>query len=276
MIESDVSRHYAHGSLGQAILAGLKAMGRDTETIDPADLAGVDEFHMGGHEATKLVAEKLDLRPGMTLLDIGSGIGGPARFFARAYGVAVQGVDLTPEFVDVAQQLTRRTGLSEDQVKFRVGSATDLPFEPESFDVATMLHVGMNIADKETLFRGVHRVLKPGGVFIIYDPMRTGPGDFGFPVPWASGPQGSFLETPASYRDGLARAGFTVGPELDRRELGITFFKRIRQRIAESGPPPLGLHLQLGERGPVMMGNLIAALESGIVAPVEMISRRSA
>ena len=163
----EVSRHYTTGSLEQKILDGLRTLGRDPDRVDPADLAPVDEFHMGGQEATRAVAETLGLRPGMMVLDIGSGIGGPARFLARTYGVTVKGIDLTPEHVEVARSLTRRTGLSDEQVSFQVGDAVDLPFGPEQFDAATMLHVAMNIPDKVRLFRSVHRVLKPAGVFAV-------------------------------------------------------------------------------------------------------------
>ena len=274
-VETDIVRHYTHGSLDQAILAGLRATGRDVDRIDPADLAAIDEFHMGGGEATAAVAGELDLKPGMAMLDIGSGIGGPARYFARTFGVMVHGVDLTPEYVRVAAALSERAGLA-DRVKFQVGSGVDLPFEAGTFDAATLLHVGMNIPDKRRLFREVHRVLKPGGVLAVYDPMRTNEGAFDFPVPWASEPGFSFLETPDSYRDALSDAGFVVGAEVSRREMGLEFFRRIRARIAESGPPPLGLHILMGPETPAKIANLVAALEKGIVAPVEMISRRAA
>lgn len=270
----EIARHYTTGGLEQKILAGLRTLGRDTERIDPADLAPVDEFHMGGQEATRALAETLGLRPGMMVLDIGSGIGGPARFLARTYGVTVKGIDFTPEHVEVGRSLTRRSGLAEEQVAFQVGDAVDLPFGPRQFDAATMLHVAMNIPDKARLFRGVHRVLRPGGVFALYDPMRTGEGDLSYPLPWASQASGSFLETPDSYRKALEEAGFAVQPEVNRGEMGLAFFRRMRARIAESGPPPIGLHLTMGPDGPAKMANLIAALEGGIVAPVEMVSRR--
>jgi hypothetical protein len=85
-IEHDVARHYTHGALERAILDGLRAMGRAPEGLRPEDLAAIDEFHIGGNEATATLADQLGLRPGMALLDLGSGIGGPARFLARRYG----------------------------------------------------------------------------------------------------------------------------------------------------------------------------------------------
>jgi SAM-dependent methyltransferase len=272
-IETKVAGHYARSGLEDAILAGLTAMGKDPERIDPADLTAVDEFHMGGHEATAALASRLGLDSDMMVLDLGCGIGGTARSIARLSGARVAGIDLTADYVAVAKSLTRRAGLA-DRVTFRTGSVLDLPFEDRCFDAATMLHVGMNIPDKGRLCREVHRVLKPGGAFAIYDVMRTGAGELAFPLPWASEPGTSFLDTPAVYREALQAAGFPIAEELDRRDLAIAFFARIRARMAEGGPPPLGLHVLMGADAPAKLANVVQALEEGIIAPVEMIARR--
>ena len=73
----------------------------------------------------------------------------------------------------------------EGAVSYQQGSALALPFAAEIFDGSYMMHVGMNIEEKATLFAKVRRVLKPAGVFGIYDVMREGDGDLSFPVPWA-------------------------------------------------------------------------------------------
>ncbi len=271
-VERRVSEHYAHGALEQAILEGLARAGRDTSRLTADDLTPVDEFHIGGRAATVEFAEQLGLRRGMRLLDIGSGIGGPARYFAGSLGCHVTGIDLTEEYVRVATALTGRVGLAA-QAEFRCASALALPFPLRSFDGAYMLHVGMNIADKATLIAEVKRVLKPGAVFGIYDVMRAGDGAIAYPVPWASQPETSFVDSPATYRRLLGAAGFAVGHERDRRQFGIEFFRKMQQRIAESGPPPLGLHMVMGAEFPVKVGNLVDALERGALAPTEMISR---
>lgn len=272
-VDQEVAQHYSHGSLGAAIHAGLNAMGKDRSNITPEDLAGIDEFHIGGHEATADVADHLNLSTGGVLLDIGSGIGGAARFFARRYGCRVIGIDLTPEYVEVATSLTQLVGLS-DQVEFRVANALDLPFADKSFDRATLLHVGMNIPDKERLCAGVYRVLKPDGMFAIYDVMRTGEKEIAFPVPWAASQTASFLESPETYRQALLKAGFEIVSERMRREFAIEFFQRMRARMAENRTPPLGLHILMGQDAPTKMANMLANLEQGRIAPVEIICRR--
>lgn len=271
--EDEVVRHWTHGALERAIRDGLTAMGRELESARPEDLAAVDELHMGGHDATVRLAERMRLRPGTSLLDIGSGLGGPARFFARQYGCVVVGIDLTPEYVAVSDVLTRIAGLTQ-RVTFHVGSATDLPFGDASFDAATLVHVGMNIPDKDALCAEAARVLVPGGVFAVYEVMRVGDGALAFPVAWAATAASSFVESPATYRRALDAAGFEVVAQEDRREAALEFFRRMSAHMAESGPPPLGLHIHMGAEAPLKVANMIANLERGIVAPVEMICRR--
>ena len=153
-VEQNVAQHYSHGSLAEAIVAALAKAGIGGERIDADQLAPVDEFHTGGRQATVEFAEQLAFPKGAHLLDVGSGIGGPARYFAKHRGCRVSGVDLTEEYVRVATELTRRTGQAQS-VDFRQGSALALPFAPATFDGAYMIHVGMNIADKHALAVGV-------------------------------------------------------------------------------------------------------------------------
>jgi len=271
-IEQTIAQHYTHGSLEAAILDGLRRSGKDPNRINPDDLAPADEFHIGGRQATMEFADQLGLRPGMELLDIGSGIGGPARYFAHHRKCRVTGIDLTDEYVRVAGALSQRAGLT-DEVKFVQGSALSLPFAPGSFDGAYMLHVGMNIADKATLFGQVKRVLRPGGIFGVYDVMRIGAGDLAFPVPWARTAETSFVADAGDYRRLLREAGFDVRKERERRAFAIEFFKKIQARVAESGLPPLGTHIAMGADFPHKVRNLVAHLENGLLAPIEMICR---
>jgi len=172
-LEQSVAQHYTHGSLEGAIFGALAALGKDLDHLAPADLAPVDEFHIGGRQATTDFAAELEIEPGLHLLDIGSGLGGASRYFAHERRCRVTAIDLTEEYVRAAEALAKRVGL-ENQVSYQHGSALALPFAPRSFDGAYMLHVGMNIQDKARLFAEVQRVLKPGGIFGIYDVMREG------------------------------------------------------------------------------------------------------
>ena len=272
-VEQEVTAHYRHGGLEAALLQGLAAAGKDPDKITADDLAPADEFHIGGRQATIDFAAEFGASPGMHLLDIGSGLGGPSRYFAHHCGCKVTGVDLSEEYVAVATALSRRVGLS-DRVDYRQASALELPFPDASFDGAYVQHVGMNIADKARLFYEVHRVLKLGGLFGVYDVMLTSDDVFSYPVPWASSEDTNFIATPSMYRGLLTAEGFEVVKERNRRQFAIDFFRDLQAKLARSGgPPAFGLQIVMGPTAPQKIGNMISLLERGVIAPVEMICR---
>jgi SAM-dependent methyltransferase len=272
----DVTAHYQLPGLLEAIRGGLAALGKTPESVTLEDLAPVEEFHIGGRPATKEVLDQLSLQRDQHVLDIGCGIGGPARFAASAYGVRVAGIDLTPDYVETGQELNRWVGLAE-RVNLRAASATSLPFTQGMFGTAYMLHVGMNIADKETLAREAARVLRPGGLFAIYDVMRLGEGPIKFPVPWAAHEGLSSVATPDTYKEALQLAGFDIIAERNRRIFAIEFFEAIRAKTqSAAGPPPLGIHMVMGKDAPVKMANLVESLKAGRLGPCEIIARKRA
>jgi MPBQ/MSBQ methyltransferase len=270
--EVRVAQHYATENLEQRILAAFEAAGKPRNSITADDLAAVDEFHIGGRQATEAIAAQMDLRPGMRLLDIGSGIGGPARYFASVHGCHVTGVDLAPEYVRTARAISILVGVSAS-VQFEQGSATELPFEDHSFDGAYMLHVGMNIQDKVKLFRAVKRALRGTAVFAMFDVMRIGPGELQFPVPWASKTDESFVATTDDYRNALLDEGFAIMAERERKQFALDFFAQMRQRNQQQGPQPLGLHLVMGETATLKLSNVLEGLRRGVIAPVELVAR---
>lgn len=269
-LERGVANQYSAYDVLARIKSGLAATGQDLDRISPDVLKSVDEFHIGGAEATAHLLDQLDVGPGTRVLDIGCGIGGPARLVAARFGATVAGVDLTPAFVETANALTDMCGMS-DQVSFKVGSATDLPFDDGAFDLAMLLHVGMNIPDKPAVFREARRVLDEAGVFAVYDVMRIGPGDLDYPVPWADTSDISAVAAPADYKAAAEAAGFTLEREENRQAVALEFFSRIQAQAQQAAPPPLGLHNLMGQSIGPKMKNMIAAIKSGIIAPVQMI-----
>lgn len=261
-LEQSVSQHYTHGNLEAALLAAVQRAGKNMEALTYADLAVVDEFHIGGRSATRALGEQIDLPAGAKVLDVGCGIGGPARTFAAERGWTVEGIDLTAEYVEVAKALSKRVGMT-DKVSFRQASAIELPFPDGHFDGVYMIHVGMNIADKKAVFAGIRRALKPGGVFAIYDTMRQSDGAFAYPVPWSSEPATNHIATPETYKTALRDTGFEVVKERDRRDFGL---QSMQQRTG--GPPVV-----MGDTAAQKVGNMRALLEAGVFAPVELIAR---
>ena len=273
MTDTDkVAAHYTSGTLLQKIEAALAAMGV-SPPFDSDVLAPVDEFHIGGRQATVPFFDQLELTADATVLDLGCGLGGPARFAARVYGAHVAAIDLTDEFVQAAWTLNQWTGLQGHVFPLH-GSILELPYDIDEFDIAYMIHVGMNITDKIRLAAQVARVLKPGGRFGIYDVMRLGEGDLVYPVPWAATPEQSALDTPATYRAALEGAGFEILSETDRSGFAKAFFARLAAAQASAdGPPPLGLHLVMGADTATKVRNMVANIAEGRIAPVEIIAR---
>ena len=272
--ETAVADHYNVNSLGERILDAIQRSGLDLDALTPVDLAPVDEFHMGGRAETAHVIGLMDLPVGAHVLDVGSGLGGVARYLAAECGCLATGIDLTPEFVRVARMLTDRTGLT-DHVDFRVGSALDLPWPMASFDAAVTFHVAMNIADRPRLYAEVARVVRSGGVFAIYDVMKGPNEGMVFPVPWAETSETSFLAMPAEMGKLLGEAGFEVTHEEDRREIALEHQRaRIAAISAAGGPPPLGLHLLTGETAGLKSRNMLKMLEANQITLGVIIARR--
>lgn len=260
-IETDVAANYTSGGTLARVLAALRADGVDPDALRPEQLKPVESMHLGGWQATEALLGQFDIAPGAQALDIGCGIGGTARTLAVRHGAEVQGVDLTPELVDVAATLSRMAGVTG--VEFVQGSAVALPFPAGRFDLATLLHVGMNVSDKAAMFAEAARVLRPGGVFAIYDVMRVGPGALAFPLPWAGEPAISFVEPPETYVELASAAGFRETARRGRAEEGIAFLEALQGR----GPARAGMPED-------RLANALAALRDGVLAPVELILRR--
>lgn len=202
-----LEQHYASAGMRQRLDAALQEVGLGSGPIDWTQLVQLDQFHSRGLEAVRELAQVLAAKADDKVLDLGSGLGGPARFLAATVGCHVTGVELTDEYVEISRYLTERTGLS-DKVNFLQGNAAELPFEDASFDHAWTIHVSMNIQDKAGFYQGVHRVLRSGGRFAIYDVLRGDTEPAIYPAPWSPVPELSFLASASETTSLLTAAGF--------------------------------------------------------------------
>jgi sarcosine/dimethylglycine N-methyltransferase len=227
-----VRDHYRATGLTERLKTALMAFGLEKQRLMPQQLAALDQFHTRGLAATAELAKLAGITADMSVLDVGSGVGGPARFLAATYGCRVTGVDLSEPFVDAARYLTERTGQS-GQVSFETASALDLPFDEGHFDVVLLQHVAMNIPDRARLYREIRRVLKLSGRFAIFDVVLNG-GEPHYPVPWARTPATSFLLTAAATREAIEPAGFRTLEWHDDTEAAKAWIAQLRA----SGPPP--------------------------------------
>jgi ubiquinone/menaquinone biosynthesis C-methylase UbiE len=221
-------------------------------------LGALDQFHTRGLAATAELAKLVGITSDVSVLDVGSGIGGPARFLAATYGCSVTGVDLSEPFVSAARYLAERTGQS-GQVSFQTASALDLPFDAGRFDVVMLQHVAMNIADRARLYREIRRVLKAGGRFATFDVVLNG-GEPHYPVPWARTPATSFLLTADATRAAIEPAGFRLVTWRDDTEAAKAWMAEMRA----SGPPPSpNLGVVMGSDFAQLVANLGRSVAEG-------------
>ena len=253
-----VRDHYRANGLVERLKAALAVFGPERQRLVPGQLAALDQFHTRGLAATAELAKLAGIGANSAVLDVGSGVGGPARFLAATYGCRVTGVDLSESFVDAARYLTERTGQSE-QVKFEAASALELPFADGSFDVVLLQHVAMNISDRPRLYGEIRRVLKAGGKFATFD-VVSNKGEPHYPVPWARTPATSFLATAAATREAIEPAGFRTLTWQDDTAAAKAWFGELRA----SGPPPSpNLGVVMGPEVAQAAGNLGRNLAEG-------------
>jgi len=270
----DVSRHYSRGNLRDRLNAALAEDGIDPGHPTMEALAPYDHFHGRGLEATVEIADLLPIDASDHVLDIGSGIGGPARYFAHRFGCEVSGLDLTAEFCAVARELTRALGL-EGRVKFELGNALAMPCADGSFDGAYSMNVSMNIADKGAFYREIHRALKPGGWLMLSELAKGAGGDPDYPTPWADSAHTSFLSTPEETRSGLAEAGFDVVELHSTLERALAFGARSRAMVERGEKPPhRAVQLIHGELATRAMANTARGLSESRIVPIEVLARK--
>jgi ubiquinone/menaquinone biosynthesis C-methylase UbiE len=250
-----VQTHYGGGGdLAESIAQKLYAAGKNLEDLTTSDLSTVDEFHNRGRKATLELGCQMNLDENSLVLDIGSGLGGPARTLAEEYRCHVTGIDLTKAFCDAAQIMSKWVNL-EERVRFQPGDATKLPFEDNQFDAAITIHVAMNIPAKDKMYSEAKRVIKSGGIFAVYDVLKGEGGDVLFPVPWARESSINHLVTRNEMEALLTQAGLEILQINDSTDESRGWFKALMARKAESGPPPVTFQTFMGDDYPEMVRN---------------------
>ncbi len=268
-----VERHYGRGSILAIILQAMQQQGKEMNHLAPDDLAPVDEFHARGREGTVELANRITWQPGLKLLDVGCGIGGTSRFLAHTFGAQVSGIDLTHEFIETAVSLTRMVGL-DGSIRFVQGSALDLPFADNSFDLTWTEHVQMNIEDKRQLYAEMVRVLKPGGRLLFHDIFRTTDKPPVYPLPWADDPTYSFLTTAQHVREILGSLGMKILQWEDTTPKALVWFEERSAIARQATGPMLSPLLMMGEGAKQKMENVNSALADSTLCTIQAVAEK--
>ncbi len=277
MVDQNVQNHYSGKSSGGAmaarILAALRLVNGSAAPVTPEALAPLDHFNARGVTATQELVALLEPQSGESILDIGCGIGGPARWIARRYGCCMTGVDITAAFCEAARELNAACHMT-GQVMILEASATALPLPDASFDRAYSHGVVMSIADKTGFYREAFRVLKPSGRLVLLQHNAGSHGLPEFPLPWAAVAQDSFLATDEETRRDLATAGFERLSFRDTTPEDLAAQTELRRKIQTDGPPALGMHVLVGGRLREQRDNSYRALQDGRVRMVAIVARK--
>ncbi|MDC0033494.1 class I SAM-dependent methyltransferase [Alphaproteobacteria bacterium] len=259
--------------LGARIVRVLEEAGIPPEQWTPDMLGPADQIHGGGLLQTQFHTSLTNINAGMNLLDIGCGIGGPARYFATEFGCRVTGIDLTSEYIEAARMLTEKTGLS-NRVKFDCGDANSLPYEDGEFDMVWALNVTMNIKDRAALYRNIHQVLSPNGTVAISELGQGKVGEPYYPLPWARDSSYSFLIPPEEMRGMLEDTGFRVlkwVDEVTRRQEAPRLATPTKSKIVS----PLSLEITRGNDYPARRANAARSMKEGRLTNVMLIAEKS-
>lgn len=269
---NSINSHYSQSNLSGRIITALEAAGKNLETLSLDDMALFDQFHAGGRDATRALADLAKLRPGMSVVDVGCGIGGPARTLASEYGCQVVGIDISDEFVEAASMLTDQVQLN-GSVTFQTESALDLPFEDGSFDVFWSQNALMNIEDKETVIQEARRVVRPEGILVIESILAGKRDGLKYPVFWAGTPEINFLTAPEEFRRLMTQAGLIELEWRDTTQHGVEIMRRQLAAPPEE-QPPLGVDV-IFENVPEKAENTVQGLEDGQIVSIYAVYKRA-
>jgi SAM-dependent methyltransferase len=273
MAVKSISDHWATGDVYARILEAMKAASLSPDTLTVEQLAPVDHFHARGLPATVELADILPIRSAHHIVDIGCGIGGPARYMAKRFGCRVSGVDITGPFVEAANKLTALLGM-ESQVEVRLGDGQQLPYGDGMFDGGYTQHVTMNVADRGRFFGEAFRVLKPGAFFALTEHGLGPNGNPHYPVPWSEDGSGAYLVTPADTVAYLEKAGFIDVKVEDTGAKYLAGYQRAMELAAQGALPSFGTHILMGATAPAKGRNAARNIEEGRTHPVQVVCRK--
>ncbi|MGE5712492.1 MAG: class I SAM-dependent methyltransferase [Betaproteobacteria bacterium] len=268
-----IADHWDRGDIYARIISALQQMSKPLDRLTIEDLAPVDHFHARGFPATVELADQLPVQAGQRVVDIGCGLGGPARYIARRFGCTVSGLDITPSFVEAANRITALLRM-EGQVRIELGDGQRLPYADAVFDGGYSQHVTMNVSDRARFFGEAFRVLKPGACFALTEHALGPTGAPHHPVPWSADGSGSGLVTADETEAYLRAAGFEAIAIEHTGSKYAAGYKAAIEKAEQGALPPLGLHLLLGDTALAKTRNAARNILEGRTDPIQVVCRK--
>lgn len=268
-----IAAHWGRGDVYGLIVSALEKASKPLANLTVEDLAPMDHFHARGFPATVDLADRLPIKAGQRILDIGCGLGGPARYMAKRFQCTIDGVDITEAFVEAANKLTALVGM-QGRVKVELGDGQHLAYADACFDGAYTQHVTMNVPDRPAFFAEAHRVLKPGAFFALTEHGLGAKGNPHYPLPWSEDGSGAHLVPPAETRAMLEKAGFEDIVVEDTGVKYVAAYKTAIDRAEKGALPPLGIHVVMGETALQKTRNAARNIEEGRTHPIQLTCRK--
>lgn len=264
-----IAAHYRGEDIEAEIVAAAARAGLDPDRLSPRLLAAADQLHPLGPVGTDFLASLVQPDPDALVLDIGCGIGGPARALAERWRCRVVGIDLSESYLRAAAGLTARCGLA-GRVLICAADAVRMPFADGAFGLAWCQNVAVNVPDRRALYVEIARVLAPGAAFAFAETV-AGTGEPDYPLPWARDPSLSFLGTADEMRALLEAAGFAIESWLDNSAEIVRAAALAREKPRAPGPTvAIAFGADIGTRA----ANLTRGLANGTLGNIVAVARK--
>jgi len=270
---TDIENFWTRGDLYSRINQAMSDSGLNNKKLEIEDLFPIDQYHARGIGATKDLGKRMPITKNQKILDVGCGLGGPARYYAKEFKCHITGVDITPSFIEIGNNFNRLTSMST-MVDLYVGNGEKLEFEDEVFDGAYSQHVTMNISDRMKFFSEIYRVLKKGSFFAFTEHGLGPECDPIFPLPWADNQEMSFLLPLENTNAILKEIGFQKIKIIETGDKYIAGYEKLIQKQPKSEKPTLGIHVIGGSSMHERSINSMRSIKENRTLPFEIVCEK--
>ena len=274
MINSkSIENFWTRGDIFSRVQHAMSEAGLINKELNIEDLFPIDQYHARGIAATVDLGKRMPISKNQKIIDIGCGLGGPARYYAKEFKCFITGIDITPSFIEIGNEFNKLTSMS-DNIKLLVGNGEILDFKNETFDGAYSQHVTMNISDRKKFFSEAFRVLKKDSFFAFTEHGLGPEGNPIFPLPWADSSEMSFLLPPETTISILKDIGFSDIKIIETADKYISGYEKLIGLKSAKKKPVLGIHVIGGESMKQRSTNSMQSIKENRTLPFEIVCKK--